>query len=437
LSAERFGKKKNEKSADGELERHFRNSHSATIFLEKMHSEILDRGKLLFLGAGTWQTPYLKKAKAMDLQLFVCDWLENPSGKQYADVFEPIDLKEKEEVLKFARRNQVEAVLTSADIGVLTAAYVASRMQLRFHSEEVALNASNKFNMRMRAQKCGISIPRFEAALTLEEAREAVDRIGFPVIIKPTDNCSSRGVRVIFNHRELTSMFEDTIQYSVERRVLIEELLTGTEGSAEALIVAGKIHVLGICDKKKSEMPFRFDLQLNYPGNYTDRQYNRIVELLNQIVTGYEIVNGIIHVEFIVNQENVSLIEFALRGCGSNVITHLIPAMTGFDPVPYLIQMAFGRMDSIQLKRDQAGILKFIMLHPGNIKEIVGVETARKCEGIVDFEIEKKAGDRIDIVKNGRERPGFCLAVGRNHEEAELFVREAMSHIKVRYTTNG
>src|SRR5262249_33651595 len=159
----------------------------------------------------------------------------------------------------------------------------------------------------------------------VEEALTAAEQIGFPAIIKPTDNCSSRGVYVVFDKTELASLFENSIEHSFEQRVLVEQLLTGKEGSAEAIVSAKKVYILGICSKKKSELHLRFDLQLNYPGDYTDQQFKKIRELLDQIVSAYKIEEGIIHVEFVVERENVSLIEFALRGCGSNVITHLIP----------------------------------------------------------------------------------------------------------------
>jgi biotin carboxylase len=402
-----------------------------------MNPDLPHRAKLLFLGAGTWQTPYLQRAKQLNLQVIACDWSPDAAGKRWADVFEPIDVKHREEVLAFAQRNEVEGIFTSADIGVPTGAYVASRMNLPFHPEDVALNASNKYCMRKQAQKSGISIPRFEVASTLDQASAAIERIGCPAIIKPTDNCSSRGVFVLLKRADLDRVFEASIDQSFEKRVLIEELLTGIEGSAEALIVDGKVHVLGICDKIKSDLPYRYDLQLTYPGNYTEEQYKNIRKLLEQLVRGYPIRDGIIHVEFIVNQDNVSLIEFALRGCGSNVITHLVPAMTGFDPVAYLIRMALGHKGPIEFTKNRTGILKFILLRPGEIVEMKGIEHARRCPGIVDFDIEKKAGDKIEIVQNGRERPGYCLAVGSTRNEVERFIADSLSRVKVRYTSNG
>ena len=40
--------------------------------------------------------------------------------------------------------------------------------------------------------------------------------------------------------------------------------------------------------------------------------------------------------------ERCYLIEFAIRGCGSKVATHLMPALTGVDVVRIVIRQALG-----------------------------------------------------------------------------------------------
>jgi len=390
--------------------------------------------KILILGAGTWQVPHILKAKELGLITYVTDWSENAEGKKYADEFRCIDLKNKEATLAFARESQVDAIYTSADIGVQTAAYVAHHMQLKYHSQEVALNATNKRSMRTKSEDLGISIPSYFSTDKLSEGIEKAEEIGFPVIIKPIDNFSSRGVSVVNSVEELSAAFEDSLNASFQGMVLVEEFMTGTESSVEALVKNGKPYIMGICDKEKSTLPYRYDLQLNYPGRFSAEQNQNIHQFIDDLVKGFEIQDGIIHVEIMVNADSVKLIEFAVRGCGSEVITHLMPKMLDFDVVKYLILDSLGIDQEIYWEpTNPYGVLKFVMLDTGIVKDIEGIEKVKEIPEVVDFDIEVAPGDEIGLVKDGRSRPGYLLAVGQTREKLDRTVEEVMNSFHVEY----
>lgn len=389
--------------------------------------------RILILGAGAWQAPYIKKAKELGLKVFATDWEDSAPGSLLADVFRKIDLRDKERSLSFASESRPEAIFTSADIGVPTAAYVAEKLRLRYHSPEVALAATNKRVMRDRAKALGLGGPQYFPCNSLVDAQAGARQIGFPLIIKPVDNCSSRGVSVVEDAKQLEERYAECATASFAGQVIVEELMTGTEGSIEALVDDGRAVILGVCDKQKSNWPYRYDLQLNYPGSYTANQYLLIEQFLQRLVDGFGIKSGIVHVEIITKSDSVRLIEFAVRGCGSNVITHLIPAMKGFDVIEHLFLQAFGIRREVVLTKDRAGVLRFIMLRPGRITSIEGVGVARETSGILDLDIERKPGDVISIITDGRSRPGYLLAVADSKEDLELTVAAAEKRIRVSY----
>ena len=187
--------------------------------------------------------------------------------------------------------------------------------------------------------------------------------------------------------------------------------MVGQEGSVEALIRGdGEIVILGMCSKKKSELPFRFDLRLIYPGDYTEGQKKAIEAFIGKLVAGFGIRRGIIHVEIMVSGENIRLIEFGLRGCGSNVITKLMPAITGFDVPRYLLAEAFDERLPIEITRHDNGVLRFLMGGPGTIGSISGEEEARKLPGVVDVFVSAQPGDKVGVIKNGGGRLGYVMS---------------------------
>ena len=231
----------------------------------------------------------------------------------------------------------------------------------------------------------------------------------------------------------LNIFFNKSLASSFTGKVLLEEFMVGNEGSVEALIQNGVPYIMGICSKEKSSLPYRYDLQLNYPGSYTEKQIERINTFIIELVKGFEIKNGIIHVEIMVDKNEVKLIEFAIRGCGSKVITHLMPAVTGFDVMDFLLYNALGINKKIKFKKNNFGILKFVMLPHGKIKNITGIEDVRKIKGVLDFDIERDSGNIIAQVEDGRSRPGYLLAYSSDKDKLKKIVEKAFSIFNVNY----
>jgi phosphoribosylamine-glycine ligase len=397
-----------------------------------MSNELLGK-KILILGAGIWQVPHIKKAKELGLITYVTDWSTDAVGRVHADVFSPIDLKDKESTLEFALKNNVDAIYTSADIGVKTAAYVADKMNLKYHSLELALNATNKRSMRQKAESIGLNIPSYFSTDNFEEAKKKAKEFGYPIIIKPVDNFSSRGVSVLNNEEELNNAFKESLNASYEGKILIEEFMQGTESSVESLVKDGKAYIMSFCDKIKSELPYRYDLQLNYPGDFSKEQVQNIYKFIDDLVKGFEIQNGIIHVEIMVKDASVKLIEFAIRGCGSEVITHLMPSMLEFDVLKYLILDSLDVKQEIHFETKKFGVLRFIMLAPGKINKVEGKDKVKSIEGVLDFDIELSKGDEITEIKDGRSRPGYLLAVGDDKLEIDRIIDKVKNSFSVEY----
>lgn len=391
------------------------------------------KNKILILGGGKWLTPYIIKAKELGLTTYVTDWEENAEGRKFAHHFACIDLKDKEATLEYAKKHSIEAIFTSADIGVPTAAWVAQHLDIQYHKLELALCATDKSRMREKAREINLPIPEFSCETTLTGAIEASNKIGFPVIIKPIDNFSSRGVAVLNNESELLQNFDNAINNSFAGKILIEEFMVGEEGSVEALIQGNEVHFLGICSKKKSNLPYRYDLRLDYPGHYTSEQFDQIKNFIRDLVQGFEIKQGIIHVEFMIAGLDVKLIEFGIRGCGSHVVTKLLPAMLNYDIVEHMVLEAVGIKKQIVLEHEKFGALQFIMFENGTVKTLTGVAEAKKTEGIIDIDIELAPGNIISDIKDGRSRPGYILAVENSNLKMNNSIEKALKNINLVY----
>lgn len=391
--------------------------------------------RLLILGGGLWQLEYVRRARQLGLETWVTDWSPAAVARNDADHFDPIDLKDHDATLALAERARIDAVLTAADIGVPTAAYVAERLGLPGHSTAQADYATNKFRMRQRSRELGIPCPAYRLVRSMGDAAAAIAGQPLPVIVKPIDNCSSRAVRWIGRASELEPAVAAALAASRGGEALVEEFLVGDEGSIEALVQDRRVTILGICDKTKSPLPDRFDLGLRYPGAYDAGVQREIESLATRIAAGFGIANGILHIEFLVARDTptVYLIEFAIRGCGSKVATHLMPALTGIDVVRVVIRQAFGLNTPIRPTRARHGALHFLMFPRGRIMAIRGVEAAKRLPGVIDVCVERSPGDVIDEVHDGRSRPGHVLISGSDRAAVQRTFEQVGALVRIDY----
>jgi biotin carboxylase len=391
--------------------------------------------RLLILGGGLWQLEYVRRARQLGIETWVTDWSATAVAREHADHFEPIDLKDRDATLALAGRARVDGVLTAADIGVPTAAFVAGRLGLPGHAPALADAATDKFAMRRRSESLGIPCPAYRCVRSVAEAGAALDAVGLPAIVKPIDNCSSRGVRWIGATADVTTAAPEALAASRAGAALVEQFLAGTEGSIEALVQGGRVFVLGICDKTKSPLPDRYDLELRYPGAYDHEVWREIEALARRIAAGFDVVDGILHIEFLVPRETgtVHLIEFALRGCGSKVATHLIPVLTGVDVTAIAIAQALGVRLPIEPTGGRYGALHFLMFPRGRVTAVRGVDQARRLRGVIDVCVERLPGEVIGEVHDGRSRPGHVLVSGRSRAEVQQIITEVRGMIRLDY----
>jgi biotin carboxylase len=312
---------------------------------------------------------------------------------------------------------------------------VAEQLGLPGHPPSLAESATNKFMMRQRSRQSGIACPWYRRVRSTTDGTAAINDGMLPVIVKPVDNCSSRGVRWIDRRSDLAPAVFEALAASRSGEALIEQFLVGTEGSIETLVRNGRVAILGICDKTKSPLPDRYDLELRYPADFDAALWRDLESLAQQIADGFAIANGIVHIEFLVSEDTrtVYLIEFAIRGCGSKVATHLMPALTGVDVVRAVIRQAFGLPIEIEPSRAHHGALHFLMFPRGRVVAVRGVEEARRLAGVIDVCVECGPGDSIHDVHDGRGRPGHVLVSGGNRAEVQQTIADVRARIRLDY----
>jgi biotin carboxylase len=371
------------------------------------------------LGGGEWQVPTIRLAKASGYRVLCTDIYAERPGYAYADAHMVVDVADMAATLDVAEQAAIDGIICdTTDIGVPTMAYVAERLELPGIGYETALNFTNKFRMRDITSAAGVPNPPFRLVRSRAALLAAAADIGFPLVVKPVANQSSRGVHVIHGPGGLGPAFEAALHHSRNNEVIAEGYLNGTEVTVEGYCLDGEPLIAGISDKDHFAHRPEVANRITYPADLAPGTTARIRKVNAAVVKALGLRTGVTHAEYMVVDGEVYLVEIAARGGGSRIHSHIAPYLAGV-PIPelYLDYIMGGtptaRPDGIA----RAANLAFFAFPPGRVTRIDGVAEAVTLPGVEELRLEFAVGDQLAPPDDDRSRPGFVVVFGANRAE--------------------
>lgn len=390
----------------------------------------------MILGASILQLPAIEKAKEMGLEVIAVDMNPDAEGFKVPGVIkEVISTIDTPAIIEAARRHRIDGIMTLAtDMPMRSVASVAKEMGLTGIDEGTALRATNKAEMRKALKAYNVPVPRFFTASDESEYNEVVKQFSVPFIVKPVDSSGSRGifeVADITDQNMVRKAYDYCKPYSKTGDVIVEEYMSGPEVSVETLSIDGTCHVLQITDKLTTGAPHYVEMGHSQPTRHSKEIAKKISETAIAANKAIGIKNGPSHTEIIITGEGPKIVEIGARLGGDCITTHLVPLSTGVDMVECNIRIAMGEKPDISCKYNRGSAIRYLSTENGVIKNIKGLDAAKKTDGVVQVSIVHNVGDRVDGIKSSGDRVGFVIAQGRNAAEAIKSAESALGTIKV------
>jgi biotin carboxylase len=272
---------------------------------------------LLLLGGGHAEIPLVDAAKEMGW--FVTTTGNNPGapGHQLADRYEPCDFSDAVSVLSVAKSIDCDAVCSGAnDFAALSAAYVAEKMELPGHDPlAVAKIVHEKHRFMVMANEIGLSVPLSYEVKNHDEASDAVDAINGKVLIKPVDLTGGKGVQEIKNETSLLDAVSELEKLSRQNKFLVQEFVSGTGHAAFAFIIDGVVEVLLFDDEHYYADPYSVGAA-SFPTSVEEPIQKNVLEDLQAFANHLDLVDGLLHAQFIVANGRHYLIDVCRRAPG-------------------------------------------------------------------------------------------------------------------------
>ncbi|MGW2697922.1 ATP-grasp domain-containing protein [Streptomyces sp. NPDC001296] len=332
-----------------------------------------------------------------------------------------------------AATRPIAGITTSSDHFVGTAAAAASALGLPAHAPEAIAAVRDKGVQRRLLAEQGVRVPRFTVAGSVDEALEAAESIGYPVVVKPVTGSGSLGVRLCAEPAETSrhaalvlARGHNERGVPVPRRLTVEEFMTGEEYSAEVLNGS----VVGVTHKHLGALPLFVETGHDFPARLAPAVHDALSGAAEAAVRALGLTLGPAHVELRVDRDGPVLIEVNPRLAGG-WIPRLVHEATGIDLILETVKAFCGRASTLDATARGGAAIRFV-LAPDNgvLSHLDGVIEARTVPGVTDVEIYREPGADITVAGDFRDRIGHVLARADSPAAAAAAATEGVGLIR-------
>lgn len=334
--------------------------------------------KLAILGASYMAGIFLDKARSMGIKTYCFAWEEGAVAKSHADIFFPISVMERNQILRICTEQKIDGVMALTEAPISTCGYIANQLHINGNSIETSENITKKDWVRDRARKC-VSLKQPASMVVNIDGLSTVNQWNvFPAIIKPVSGGGKRGVIVINQKDELKEGID--FAGACDNRhngILIEEYIEkGMECSVETLSYKGNHQIIQITEKISSGPPHCVELGHHQPAAITEEQRTKVCQAITELLDAVCYCNGPAHTEIKIVGNDIYLIELNPRPGGDHIASTLTGLSTGYDYIGQSICVALGfEPDQYNLCKDAYSGVYFITKQTEFLKD-----TFERCE---------------------------------------------------------
>ena len=374
----------------------------------------------IVLGGTSPHIELIHQLKERNYYVILIDYLPNPPAKKHADLHIQESTLDPEAVLKVAQQYNANLVISACvDQANITACYVAEKMNLPHpYSYELANNITNKGYMKKIMVANDIPTTKY---IFLNNGEELSNfDLRFPVMVKPADSCAASGVKKANNINELNLFLQEAKKVSRTGRTVVEEFFAGVEVSVYAFIKNGVANILMISERISTiegENQVLKCYATITPPNISQASLNKIQESTTRIANVFGLDNTPLHVQYIIDGDEISVIEFAPR-VGGGISYRNIKNHTGFDIISSTIDSYLQQSVEIDYKYSNRYFsVNLAYGIPSTFDRLTGIESLIK-EGVVDsIHYHKTPGSVITDDRASGGRIAAILISGNSRQE--------------------
>ncbi len=398
--------------------------------------------KLLIIGANPETISLIKKAEAMGIKTYVTDYNPDAFAKKFASVPCNVDGMDVDGLVELVKDENIDAVL----VGVAEA-LIPTYCKVCEMLDYPCFATLEQFEYMIKKNKFKDLCRQYDVPVVAEFPKEHPEDFVYPLVVKPVDSSSSKGVSICHNKEEYDIAVEKALSFSPSKTFIIEKYMDGLEVIAYYVIQEGEPSFVAMCDRYTSKEQIgvtQLPSAYIFPSQHLSRYIEEVDGKVKNMLRKMNIQNGVLFLQSFVDENgSVKIYEpgFRLNGAQEHMI---VAEICGIDAKELLINYAFnGKMSDIEISElaDPMFHGKWAcklspLVKEGVIGRIEGEEEIMSIPGVVAINPNYEAGHTIVGLGTQRQMASNIYIIADTKESLIESIDAVNATYKV-FDTNG
>jgi len=318
-------------------------------------SRLTDRKKIIVLGAGPirigqgvefdYSTVHaVGTIRRSDYEAIIIN--NNPetvstdyttSDKLY---FDPLTVEDVMNIIDYEKPDGVIASLGGQTAINLAAPLAERGVKIIGTDCDAIERAENRDAFEKILEELNIPQPKGQAVTKIEDGVKVAERIGYPVLVRPSFVLGGRAMQLVANEEQLRHYLRTAVEIDEDKPVLVDHYIQGKEVEVDAICDGKDVFVAGIMELVERTGVHSGDSISVYPAfSISDKVKGKILTYSKKLGLGIGII-GLFNIQFIVDEkEDVYIIEVNPRS--SRTVPFLSKA-TGYSLADIATEVILG-----------------------------------------------------------------------------------------------
>ena len=194
-------------------------------------------------------------------------------------------------------------------------------------------------------EKFNIRRPKGKSVMTLPEAQEAANALGYPVLLRPSYVIGGQNMTIAHNDADVERYMKIILSSRIENPVLVDKYMAGTELEVDVISDGQKVLIPGIMEHVERAGVHSGDSIAVYPPyNLSDKMLQTVVECSQKLALSLG-TRGLVNIQYLIYENELYVIEVNPRA--SRTVPY-ISKVTGVPMVELASRVMTGQaLDSL------------------------------------------------------------------------------------------
>ncbi len=354
--------------------------------------------RMLILGGTTATLDLVKNAKEMGLYTVVTDNIDGGVSKELADEKADVSTTDIEGLEQLIKDRSIDGVFCGpSEFNIRNLIRLCERTGLPCYTTmELWDHCANKDEFKQFCIDYGVDCPR-KYNVDENSSDEELDKVDYPVIVKPVDGSSSNGISVCMDKSTLRDACRFAMKYSKCKRIVVEKYIEngGELFGARYIISDGVAYPYLLIDTYVADPVGRKSLISHCtftPSKYSDYYMKNMDACVRKMLSGMGLKNGTAFFQALPYNGKIYFHEMGYRLSGGMLFKFTLPLM-GINDMKMMIRYAMGGemcTDEEKSKLDvtcngKIGAQLNVPLSAGTLASIEGLEECKSISCVSDF----------------------------------------------------